>query len=72
MMKTLNRLVALTAAGLTLSLSVAAQEIADRIWSGGPIITMNDKAMRAEAVAERGGRIVAVGKKSDVMKLRGS
>jgi len=71
-MKTLNRLVALTAAGLTLSLSVAAQEIADRIWSGGPIITMNDKAMRAEAVAERGGRIVAVGKKSDVMKLRGS
>ena len=51
---------------------VAAQETADRIWSGGPIITMNDKAMRAEAVAERGGKIVAVGSKASVMKLRGS
>jgi len=71
-MKTLNRFVAVTAVGLTLSLSVAAQEIADRIWSGGTIITMNDKAMRVEAVAERGGRIVAVGMKADVMKLRGS
>jgi predicted amidohydrolase YtcJ len=45
---------------------------ADRIWFGGPIITMNDKAMRAQAVAERGGRIVAVGKTADVMKLRGA
>src|SRR5512139_4062815 len=46
-------------------------QTADRIWSGGPIITMNDKAMRAEAVAERGGRIVAVGPKASVMKLKG-
>ncbi len=44
---------------------------ADRIWFGGPIITMNDKAMRAEAVAEAGGRIIGVGRRSDVMKLRG-
>lgn len=44
---------------------------ADRIWSGGPILTMNDAAMRAEAVAERGGRIVAVGSAADVMRLRG-
>jgi predicted amidohydrolase YtcJ len=45
---------------------------ADRIWSGGPILTMNDAAMRVEAVAERGGRIVAVGSLHEVMKLKGS
>jgi predicted amidohydrolase YtcJ len=32
---------------------------------------MDDKAMRAEAVAEAGGKIVAVGSKADVMKLKG-
>jgi len=51
--------------------TVSAQQNADRIWTGGPILTMNDKAMRAEAVAERGGKIIAVGRKADVMKLRG-
>jgi len=48
-----------------------AQAPAERIWSGGPILTMNDAAMRAEAVAERGGRIVAVGSTAEVMRLRG-
>jgi len=48
-----------------------AQTTADRIWSGGPILTMNDQAMRAEAVAETGGRIVAVGTTAQVMKLKG-
>jgi hypothetical protein len=61
--------VALVAAAL--SSPAFANEPADRIWSGGPILTMNDKAMRAEAVAERGGKIVAVGRKADVMKLKG-
>jgi predicted amidohydrolase YtcJ len=50
--------------------SVAAQD-ADRIWSGGPVITMNDAAMRAEAVAEKDGRILGVGTEEEVMKLRG-
>jgi predicted amidohydrolase YtcJ len=45
---------------------------ADRIWTGGPVLTMNDAAMRAEAVAVRDGRIVAVGTTADVMKLRGA
>jgi hypothetical protein len=27
---------------------VAAQQTAESIWSGGPILTMNDKAMRAD------------------------
>ena len=60
-MKRAFRLTALAAACLALALPAAAQETADRIWSGGPIIRMNEKAMRAEAVAERGGKIVAVG-----------
>jgi predicted amidohydrolase YtcJ len=51
--------------------SVSAQS-ADRIWFGGPILTMNDDAMRAEAIAESGGRIVAVGSRADVMKHRGA
>jgi len=70
-MKTGIRRLTLAAIGLALALPAVAQETADRIWSGGPIITMNDKAMRAEAVAERGGKIVAVGPKATVMKLKG-
>ncbi len=38
------------------------------IWFGGPIITVDAKTPRAEAVAVKGGRIVAVGKKAGVMK----
>ena len=41
---------------------------ADVIWFGGPIITVNDAAPRAEAVAVKDGRIVAVGKKSAVFR----
>jgi predicted amidohydrolase YtcJ len=32
---------------------------------------MDDRAMRAEAIAEAGGKIVAVGSRAEVMKLRG-
>ena len=70
-MKRALRWTAFAAAWFALALPAAAQESADRIWSGGPILTMNDKAMRAEAVAERGGRIVAVGPRALVMKLKG-
>ncbi len=49
----------------------AAAQPADRIWTGGTILTMNDQAPRAQAVAERGGRVVAVGARADVLKLRG-
>jgi hypothetical protein len=51
--------------------STAAAQSADRIWSGGAVLTMNDAAMRAEAVAEKGGTIIAVGKAADVMKHKG-
>jgi predicted amidohydrolase YtcJ len=62
-----------SAAAMTAWRPAQAQQAspADRIWSGGPVLTMNDAAMRAEAVAERGGRIVAVGSTADVMRLRG-
>jgi len=53
------------------TLAQSAPIPAARIWTGGPILTMNDRAMRAEAVAEAGGRIVAVGSRAQVMKHRG-
>ena len=63
------------AAALALCMAVAApasaQQTAESIWSGGPILTMNDKAMRAEAVAVANGKILAVGKRSEVMKPKG-
>ncbi|MEY2897678.1 MAG: hypothetical protein RL669_1947, partial [Pseudomonadota bacterium] len=66
------KLVHLAAALLLTGASAAAMaQSADRIWSGGPILTMDDRAMRAEAIAEAGGKIVAVGSKADVMKLKG-
>jgi len=55
----------------TLATPVQARPIAETIWTGGPILTMNDKAMRAEAVAVADGKILAVGKRSDVMKWMG-
>jgi hypothetical protein len=58
-------------ASIAIAPPVSAQQTADSIWSGGPILTMNDKAMRAEAVAVANGKILAVGRRSDVMKLKG-
>lgn len=46
-------------------------ETADRIWTGGTILTMNDAAMRAEAVAVKDGRILAVGAEDTVLAHRG-
>jgi predicted amidohydrolase YtcJ len=60
-----------TTFALMAAVSAAVAQPADRIWSGGPILTMNDKAMRAQAIAEAGGKIVAVGSKAQVMKLKG-
>jgi predicted amidohydrolase YtcJ len=56
---------------VTLSTPAQARPTAETIWTGGPILTMNDKAMRAEAVAVADGKILAVGKRSDVMKWMG-
>lgn len=56
---------------LCLSSAGAQAQIADRIFVGGPILTMNDAAMRAEAVAIKDGRILAVGSADAVMARRG-
>jgi predicted amidohydrolase YtcJ len=44
---------------------------AEAIYSGGPILTMNDAQPTAEAVAVRGGRILAVGSRAEVEATRG-
>jgi predicted amidohydrolase YtcJ len=45
---------------------VDAQASGDRIFTGGQIITMNDRRPSAKAVLVRGGRIVAVGTRAQV------
>ena len=65
-------LLGIATVALTLKMPFSfAEDQADRIWSGGPVLTMNDDAMRAEAVAENDGRILGVGTEVEVMKLRG-
>ncbi len=49
----------------------AASGAADLIYSGGPIITVDDAQPMAEAVAVRAGRIQAVGGRAQVEALRG-
>lgn len=48
----------------------ATTPAADAIYVGGPIITMNDAAPRAEAVAIKDGKIVAVGTRAEVEKFK--
>lgn len=62
------------AAGLVASATWSETQqpiVADHIWSGGTVLTMNDAGMRAEAVAEKDGRIVAVGTFKDIIALKG-
>lgn len=61
----------LSLAALSLATTVPASETADRIWHGGAILTMNDAAMRAEAIAVKDGLILAVGSAEEVMTTRG-
>ena len=63
-----------TLGALSLSLTPfghAAPNPADTIYFGGKIITVNDLQPEAEAVAIKSGKIVAVGYRDDVMKLKG-
>ncbi len=48
-----------------------AQNPADAIYHGGDIITVDDKNPSAQAVAVKGGEIVAVGQQDDVFKFKG-
>ncbi len=65
------RSVCLVAAVAFSSTSASSQQIADRIYLGGPIVTMNDTAPSAEAVAVKDGRILAVGSLSDLSVHQG-
>ncbi|MCX7229314.1 MAG: amidohydrolase [Burkholderiales bacterium] len=56
---------ALLAALALVPAAVLAQP-ADAIWTGGPIVTVNDAQPSAEAVAVRGGKIVGVGARADI------
>lgn len=59
------------AAILAVTPKALADEVADVIYSGGSILTMDDSNPRSEAVAVKGGRIIAVGTAANVMKLKG-
>ncbi len=48
-----------------------AAEVADTIYQGGTILTIDDANPRAEAVAVKGGRILAVGRAAAVMAHKG-
>lgn len=56
---------------LTLGPPLSAQEIADTIYQGGPILTMTDDQPRAQALAVRDGRILAVGDTDDIAPFSG-
>lgn len=45
---------------------------ADVIFKGGPVLTMNKDAPRAEAIAVRAGTIIAVGRLDDVQAFSGA
>ena len=55
-----------------LCISAAATDVADRIYLSGNIWTGVDGRPRAEALATRGSRILAVGTNSEIRKLAGS
>ncbi len=53
-------------------LSVAARaQTADTVLLNGKIVTVDDRFTIAEAIAIRGGRVVAVGTTADIEKLKG-
>ena len=56
---------------LSLPVAAAGAQTADAIYMGGPILTMDDARPRAEAVAVKDGRILAVGALADVKALAG-
>ncbi|MFZ0100252.1 MAG: amidohydrolase [Gemmobacter sp.] len=60
-----------TCLSLAMALPAFGQEVADRIFTGGPVLTMNDSQPRAEAVAVKDGIIIAVGSLEEIMALKG-
>jgi predicted amidohydrolase YtcJ len=65
-------LAGVAAAALFAPATARAAEEAEIIYSGGPIVTVDDANPRAEAVAVKAGRIIAVGTAEEVMKHKGA
>ncbi|ADN76317.1 Amidohydrolase 3 [Ferrimonas balearica DSM 9799] len=57
---------------LTTSTVALGAEPADTLYRGGPILTMNDAQPRAEALAVKDGRILAVGTESEIQPYIGA
>ncbi|MCB1502079.1 MAG: amidohydrolase [Bauldia sp.] len=64
-------LIALATGLLSIAPALALDE-ADRIFTGGPILTMEDAAPVVEAVAVKDGKIIAVGSLADIMAYKGA
>ncbi|MXU65086.1 amidohydrolase [Oceanomicrobium pacificus] len=62
---------AATAALLAAPATGSAEGVADTIYTGGPIVTIDDDAPTADAVAVRDGTILAVGPLAEVMAHQG-
>ena len=65
------RQIAIASTLLGLALPATAQEVADTIYFGGPIVTIDDSAPIAEAVAVKDGKILAVGALADMEPFTG-
>jgi predicted amidohydrolase YtcJ len=50
----------------------APRDVAATIYTGGTIVTVDDAQPTADAIAVRNGRILAVGEKDEILKLRGA
>ncbi|UZJ40515.1 amidohydrolase [Prosthecochloris sp. SCSIO W1101] len=61
----------LFAATLAISACASGDESADTIYHNGTIITINDAQPRAEAVAVLDGKILAVGAKDEILRIKG-
>lgn len=55
---------------LLFMLPIQAAQIADQIWMGGPILTMNDAQPRVQAVAVKNGKILALGTSEDIKQYQ--
>ena len=70
-MKTSAVLAALLTGAALAAHPALSQEIADTLYTGGPILTIDDSNPRAEAVAVKDGRIIAVGTLAEVSAHKG-
>ncbi len=64
-------LIVCLALGAGLAVPAFAVEFADSVYYNGTILTMDDARPRAEAVAVKDGRILAVGNRNEILGLKG-